>query len=319
MKQMTHKHTKELDIFCNEHHDNCTLCNRAFVDGDTAHLGYIEDCAPAFLCDNCAHRLNETVVRYYWQKREYEIPDPNDKLWRYMDISKFISLVSKKELFFSAAKCFTDPFEGAKGIIERQEKWDNFYSDFLRHALLTVPGADPNRFSEEELQRETERLLGDLHLSGKASRELTFISCWHMNDYESEAMWKLYSKDITNAIAIQTTYQRLYESLGKDPSIAIGKVHYIDFSNSFSSASHPYWYKHASFEYEKEVRAIVTNFHKKGEVGVTHSIDIDLLIENIYVSPYAPQWFYDVVQSILEKYEISKEILQSQMKATPFY
>ena len=38
------------------------------------------------------------------------------------------------------------------------------------------------------------------------NRNTTYISCWNRNNYESEAMWKLYSKDVTtNAIAIQTT------------------------------------------------------------------------------------------------------------------
>lgn len=319
MQEMTHKHTRELDIFCNEHHENCTLCSRQFKDGDTAHLGYIENDLPAFLCNNCASQLRETVVRYYWQKREYDIPAPNDKLWRYMDLSKFISLISKREIYFSAAKCFADPFEGAKGVIGRKEIWDSFYSDFLRNALLTVPGADPARFSEDELQQETERLLHDLHAGGIESREHTFISCWHMNDFESEAMWKLYSKDTTNAIAIQTTYQRLYDALGKDPYIAIGKVKYIDFTKRFSSVSHPYWYKQKSFDYEREVRAIAINIHEKGTHGVYYPVDIDLLIENLYVSPYAPQWFYDVIQSVLDKYGLKKSILQSQMNATPFY
>lgn len=319
MQKMTHNHTKELDIFCNEHHDHCTLCNRQFRNGDIAHLGYIEADVPAFLCDNCAQRLKETVVRYHWQKREYEIPAPNDKLWRYMDLSKLISLISKRELYFSAAKCFADPFEGAKGVMDRKGIWDTFYSDFLKYALLTAPGADPSNFSEEKLQQETERLLEELHVGGVHSREYTFISCWHMNEFESEAMWKLYSKDTTNAIAIQTTYQHLYDALGKDPYIAIGKVKYIDFMKSFSSINHPYWYKQKSFDYEREVRAIAIRINEEGKHGVYYPVNVDLLIDNLYVSPYAPQWFYDVVQSVLDKYGLEKSILQSQMNATPFY
>lgn len=319
MQEMTHRHTKELDIFYNEHHDNCTLCNKAFKDGDSAHLGYLENITPAFLCDKCACRLNETVVRYYWKHREYIVPAPNDILWRYMDLSKFISLISKQELFFSAAKYFEDPFEGAKGIVARKELWDNFYCDFFKRALLTVPGADPSRFSEKQLQEEANKLLDEMHTNGEVSREFTFISCWHMNDFESEAMWKLYSKDTTNAIAIQTTYQRLYEALGKNPYISIGKVQYIDFTKRFSSIDDAYWYKQKSFDYEKEVRAVIRNPVERNKNGVYYPIDIEVLIENLYVSPYAPQWFYDVVQSVLDKYLLKKSILRSQMKAIPFY
>lgn len=319
IQEMTHKHTRELDIFCNEHHNRCTLCGKSFTDGDTAHLGYLENGAPAFLCDKCSQKLKETVVRYYWQKRPYEIPEPTDLLWRYMDLSKFIYLISKQELYFSAAKCFSDLFEGAKGIAERKGKWDNFYLDFLKSALLTVPEANPARFTEEQLESEAHQLLDDLHSGGEASREHTFISCWHMNTFESEAMWKLYSRDTTNAIAIQTTYQRLYEALGEEPYISIGKVQYIDFSKSFTSINDAFWYKQKSFDYEKEVRAVIQNPEKTGKLGISLPVDIDLLIENLYVSPYASSWFYDVVQSVLEKYSLNKSILRSQMKATPFY
>ena len=53
------------------------------------------------------------------------------------------------------------------------------------------------------------------------------INCWHMNDFESEAMWKLYLKS-NEGIAIQSTYQRLIDSLSNtDLSIHIGdyKIH----------------------------------------------------------------------------------------------
>jgi len=319
IQEMTHKHTRELDIFFNEHHDRCTLCGRDFADGDTSHLGYIKNREQALLCDECSRQLKETVVRYHWMKRVYEVPAPTDLLWRYMDLSKFIFLIEKQELFFSVAKNFSDPFEGAKGIETRKDKWDSFYTEFFKKAILTIPEADPMRFSEEELSSEAQRLLFDLHLGGQAARDYTFINCWHLSSYESEAMWRLYAKDITNAIAIQTTFQRLYEALYKEPTIAIGKIQYIDFSKRFTSVNDAFWYKQKSFDHEKEVRLVAVDNARRGQPGVSFPIDINLLIESIYVSPYAPLWFYDVVESILDKYCLGKSILQSQMKAIPFY
>lgn len=319
IQEMTNIHTRELDVFYTEHHDSCTLCNKEFTEGDTAHLGYLENGMPAFLCDKCSQQLKETVVRYYWKKRAYAIPSSTDLLWRYMDLSKFISLISMQELYFSAARCFSDPFEGAKGIVDRKQKWDQFYLDFLANAITTVPEADVSKLSKGHIESESQRLLRDLHLDGEASRKYTFISCWHMNRFESEAMWRLYSRDTTNALAIQTTYQRLYEALGKDPSISIGKVQYLDFSKSFTSINDAFWYKQKSFDYEKEVRAIIQNPREAGKPGISVPVDIELLIENLYVSPYAPSWFFDVVQSILDKYLLKKSILRSQMKAIPFF
>ncbi len=41
----------------------------------------------------------------------------------------------------------------------------------------------------------------------KKIREIHFVSCWHENETESEAMWKLYLKS-GDGVAIQTTVVR---------------------------------------------------------------------------------------------------------------
>ena len=38
------------------------------------------------------------------------------------------------------------------------------------------------------------------------------INCWHMNDHESAAMWKLYLKS-NEGIAVQSTYETLRDSI----------------------------------------------------------------------------------------------------------
>ncbi len=318
LQPMTLKHTRELDIFYNEHRYKCTHCNKLFSDGDCAHLGYLHDDSYAVLCDECSVQLKETVVRYHWQKDIYEIPKSTDKLWHYMDLSKFISLISKKELYFSAATCFDDPFEGAKGVVSMKQQWDEFYLDFFKQAILTAPGMDLSKLTPEKLDSKSQRLLDEINSTGKIKRQSTFISCWHLNDFESEAMWKLYSKDVTNAFAIQTTYLHLYEALGKEPYISIGKVNYIDFSKQFTSVNDAFWFKRKSFEHEHEVRAIVKR-RIKDKQGISIPIDIHKLIENIYISPYAPIWFSEVVKSIMEKYDINTPLLQSDMCSIPFY
>ena len=41
------------------------------------------------------------------------IPDENDKIWRYVDFSKFLSLLEDSAIFFSRADKLDDPFEGS--------------------------------------------------------------------------------------------------------------------------------------------------------------------------------------------------------------
>ncbi len=315
---MTQKHTEEIDIFYKEHRKNCTKCGKPFSNGDTVHLGYLKERQYAVLCDCCSPLLEETVARYYWQKLEYDEPLPDDFLWRYMDLSKYISLISRKELYFAAANTFEDIFEGAKGLAIVKDQWDSYYHGFFEQAIKTAPGLENSKLTEEYIDSNADRLLEEMAKNGEKRREYTYINCWHHNFYESEAMWKLYSKDITNAIAIKTTVKHLYESLGKNPSIDIGKVKYVDLNKRFTSVNAAFWYKRKSFEYENEVRAITVKPGLKKK-GIYVSVDLDKLIDDIYISPYAPEWFVDVVKSVSDKYNIKSNISYSQMKAEPFY
>ena len=318
MQEMSHHHSRELDIFYNEQKDRCTNCGRKFVDGMCAHLGYLPDQIPAVLCDDCAPLLSETVLRYHWMKDEYEKPDPTDKLWRYMDLGKFIHLISTGKLHFASTDSFEDPFEGAKGIAERKEKWDSFYLSFFREAIRTIPDATKEMLEPEHIEKESHRLLTELNQSGDGQRRHTFISCWHCNPYESEAMWKLYSVNTKNAVAIQTTAAHLYEALDRNPSVKIGKVKYVDFNNRFASINGAYWYKRKSFEHEREVRAIIVDYSTSTS-GLSIPISINSLIDHLFISPYAPKWFEEVVHSVVEKYKLHIPVVHSDMTQRPFY
>ncbi len=318
MQPMTLKLTREIRIFYNEHRENCTHCDRKFVESTTAHLGYLQNGDLAVLCDDCSHLLKETIIRYYWMDDLFDRPNLNDKLWRYMDLAKFISILSRRELFFAAAESLNDPFEGAKGTAERKHQWDEFYLSFYREAIKTAPGMDPSVLTEEYIESNAQRLLKESDLHGKKARKCTYISCWYNSDYESEAMWRLYSLNVQNAIAIQTTTDHLYLALDRNPDVDIGKIRYIDYQERFTHPNGSFWYKRKAFEHEKEVRAI-TGSHNKACSGVFLPVDLSILIDCIYISPYAPKWFEDVIKDILEKYSLDKPIKHSKMNEQPFY
>ena len=105
--------------------------------------------------------------------------------------------------------------------------------------------------------------------------------------------------------------------LTKTPTIEIGKVKYIDFSKRFSSANGSFWYKRKAFEHEREVRAIITSH--QAHSGIEKAVDLEKLISAVYISPYAPKWFEDVVRDVMQKYELNKPLYYSEMLKTPFY
>jgi len=319
MQKMTLKHTIVTRRFIEEHHDNCTLCGREFQRYERTHLGYTSTRKLIYVGNCCSSNLKETIIRHSYSQRPYQVPDNSTIIWRFMDFTKFISLVSSGTLFFSRADKFEDPFEGAKGLKKNKDKWDKLYLEFFEQGYRNPPeGFDFNK-SDDEIKKEAKRLLSELENGGKLDPQRTFINCWHENQYESEAMWKLYTKNMSEGIAIQTTYERLYKALKRNPSISIGRVKYIDYDETFTGVNDAFWFKRKSFEHEKEIRALYKDYNEKLELGKAIEVDVNVLIQKIYVSPTSQDWFFEVVRETMNKYEIKKKIHRSNMLTEPFY
>jgi hypothetical protein len=319
MQKMTLKHTTLTRRFVEEHHDNCTECSRAFKTRDTTHLGYTSAKKLVYVGDCCSKILKATIIRHSYQKRQYTIPSDQSTLWRFMDFTKFVSLLKSKSLFFTRADKFEDPFEGAKGLLKNKRKWDKHYLDFFINACTNLPEGVKSDKSEKEILNDAKRLLGQLDDVGSSQLKETFINCWHENEHESEAMWKLYTSSLDQGIVIKTNYKKLYTSLGKDPSIHIGRINYIDFNDNFAGVNDSFWFKRKSFEHEKEVRAIFKDRGSETEFGKLIPVDLNVLIDRIYVSPTSQKWFIEMVEDVLLKYNLKKKIGESSMKEKPFH
>jgi hypothetical protein len=319
MREMTLKHNKTTQRFLKEHHDRCTVCDRAFKNNDTTHLGYNSSRKIVNVGNCCSVVLSETIIRHSFRERAYEIPADNIILWRFMDFTKFVSLLKENALFFTRADKFEDPFEGAKGLLKNKPKWDKFYTDFSIEAIRTIPGGANRNKTDKELLKDAVRLLNDINGIGKRQLESTFINCWHENQYESEAMWKLYTVALNQGIAIKTAYKRLYQSLGREPGISIGRVNYMDYEKGFASINDSFWFKRKSFEHEREVRAVISAFKAEDVPGKLVPVNLNQLIEKIYLSPTSQTWFKQLVEDVLGKYGLRKKIFISDMMAKPFH
>jgi hypothetical protein len=99
MERMTLKHTERTLRFINEHHDNCTICDRPFLTGETTHLGYTKSRKLIYVGGCCSTLLNSTIIRHLYTKRAYIIPHDNTTLWRFMDFTKFVSLLKINHYF----------------------------------------------------------------------------------------------------------------------------------------------------------------------------------------------------------------------------
>jgi hypothetical protein len=151
-----------------------------------------------------------------------------------------------------------------------------------------------------------------------------------MNEHESAAMWKLYVKS-DEGIAIQSTYSKLLHSFydSDDYTLFVGTVKYVDYNKEvipIDNMFYPYIHKRRSFEYERELRAIITPIEKKSKgltfqplpkEGVHVPINIPSLVEMVYVSPTCEIWFEDLVRSVLKTYQVEKTVKRSSLADDP--
>lgn len=162
------------------------------------------------------------------------------KIWRYMDFAKFVSMLENGGLFFSRADLLGDPFEGSNSRANLNLRPEVAYKEAPPEFIEIV---------------KKSRL--DLSHFLKWQRQWTLINCWHMNEYESAAMWKLYSSG-DGTICIQSAEETLRRLLNQKAEVAT--VQYIDYETEWIPEGNvitPFLRKRKSFEHERELRAII--------------------------------------------------------------
>lgn len=220
----------------------------------------------------------------------HQTPAPHEKLWRYMDFAKFVSLLTTSCLFLARADRLGDHLEGSF----------------------------PRKSIEARLMRE--RQVANESEFNKWMRQQVYVNCWHSNDVESAAMWRLYS-DSKQAIAVTTTAQRLHDALPDRCYIA--KVHYIDFDietipdSGYVHAQ--FFYKRKSFEHEREVRVISLSGATAKSEGMQVDVDLSSTLLEIYVSPESPRWYSNVVTDLVKRCGFDFPVKQSTLDAEALF
>jgi len=243
----------------------------------------------------------------YKEHKSFLPIEDNQKIWRFIDLAKFCDILETQSLFFIKPKYFTDPWEGH---LPKKHFDESSYGDIPR---------DMMSFS---ISMAKEKM-------PNATRNDFAVNCWHINEFESEALWKKYSD---RGIAIQTTFGKLKKSLGGDSNYEefIGKVNYIDHNNDIVNIgnmfNHLLW-KRKSFEYENELRAVIWQKADMGGKGCRDfenvkgqeiKVDLSLLIENIYTSPFEDgSWFNEVVSKLIKRYSYSFNCYKSHLMDKP--
>lgn len=241
------------------------------------------------------------------------------KVWRYMSISKFISLIRTSSICFSRLSCFEDPNEGR--TID-----DDKLMTLIRTSIKE--GYPIEGFENSELV--------DLLEAKERYKNNSFISCWHLNEEESVAMWDIYVGKNEPGIAIQTTIATLdslfpwkidksklsitdkfnKEVWQEKMWFSMRKVEYcyeseeafkrnskVRFSNIFI--------KRPCFSYENEFRVSINLDNVEGDYLFVN-LDLKDLINRVYISPRVDKWIRDELVELIKIYNSRFNFLENE-------
>jgi len=224
-------------------------------------------------------------------------PLENYSLWRFMDLFKFVDLITSKKLTLVNLTGMKDPYEG------------------ILHSSIEIQSVDLSGKIIESPQENLSEMINNV------TRQILFISCWHESNFESASMWNSYGNE--NGIAIKTNVNRLkkaikFENYSEMELLRVNYFHDVtDYYFPNRKENHIYTAllnKRASFDYEKEVRLI---WHPRdySNESIIRKIDVDLfdLIECIYVSPLFNQWQLNSIKNLLDKLNITIPIIKSEL------
>jgi len=246
------------------------------------------------------------------------LPPDDTPVWRYLSLAKLLALLRTKSVFLCRADQF-DAFEGAfteGSLREHAEEWGTEYPDGLIQLSRWLPCR-------------------------------SFVSCWHASEAESVALWKIYA-GIEGSLAIRSSVGALKKAF---PSLLerkndllvsqdVRRVQYIDYLTEhpcINDLAGPLCYKRRAFSFEQEIRVIrqeLPSISKPSpdrpngraiilaappaEMGREIDVNVEELIEKVYLAPSSPDWLLPTVRITIERFGFgSIECRQSSLDELP--
>lgn len=245
-----------------------------------------------------------------------------------MSGSKFISMLQEGGLYFNRADRFEDPFEGVFPKARLEEEYTRTKASRKIRELTSELAI----FTSNKVERH-ESSLDELLDTIDWWRRRIYLNCWHMNEFESMAMWKAYIPN-GDGIAIKSTFAMLDNSLDeKDEwTYRIGTVRYYDYEDkNFEQLLtdkerlnwlYPFVHKREEYAHEKEVRVAIgyesrDNF-EEGATGFVVPTNLNGLVESIVISPHSPPWSNKKFwEDICRKYDLQIDVKESELVEKP--
>lgn len=241
-------------------------------------------------------------------------PDGITNVWRYLTFDKFVSLLSTQSLWFSRLDLIGDPFEGAT-------PWQEL------------------RIREKTTQHERLRTIWF------GTRRWLMVSCWHICDHESDAMWRMYAPT-GEGVAIRSTVNSIRNCINRSPGqygdpelqfpisvpiFVLGRIWYIDMHDVQLQSDSPfgrYFLKREAFSHEAEFRVLapmpeictekgVPATAEPSMAGLYVKVPLQELVSEVVVSPTAPKWFTRAVAETIQRFGLPAPFRVSTLDEPP--
>lgn len=245
-----------------------------------------------------------------------DLPDTlsdDDSLWRYVDLARYADLLQTSELHMARADTMEDAWEGSFSEVNVQMR-PEIYKENWPMMASTMP-----------------------QMYAWARRHV-YMSCWHASNVESAAMWSIYDRE-GRGVALRSSRPRFRRAIVEPPAFVYGTtVEYVDYRSVFipeNNTMAAYRFKRSSFEHEREYRLIAL-WHPARRpdaasdaegpeafapddppVSLRVAIDLPSFIDEVRVSPEAPNWVFDVVQRLTVTYGQPWRVSKSDLATGP--
>lgn len=128
--------------------------------------------------------------------RTLKTPPDDTTLWRYLSLESLVAMLYTRRIHFTRLDKFQDPWEGT---------WPQPILD----AFAGAPADGVRQILDE-------------------TRTSVHVNCWHESNYESAALWDIYSGSA--GIAIQSSVGQVKVAIDPTVTFHIGRVEYTDYT-----------------------------------------------------------------------------------------
>jgi hypothetical protein len=281
--------------------------------------------------------MNELKIEPY-----YNQPNENSFLYRYLTIDKLLDLLLSERISLVRLNLFNDKLEGSS----LKHLFLNHFSELAKKNMQSQGGTfgivsltvNPTERNKQSRQREV-------------FQDKNYASCWYINNYESVAMWQLYSK--SDSVAIKIPYEVLNKELlngnfeinSKYEKLKFGAISYHRFRNIENveqtkiKTDTQGFIKDSSFEHEREFRIMVESKDPEKKYLESRGILLDedvvelnnsnemkvkhLKLNNfkelpfeIIFHPECQKWHKKNIEKIIKEFNIKFNIIDSELTNT---